>query len=254
MIMKKTNMIDLSICICTIRDPELFLKPTLDEIARADKKNYKYEILVYGPISTFIAHPENPTYIQEVFNHGNVYGYNFLGQLARGRNIAFLTDDMVVPKNLFDIVDFLDNNNEKFNIAGFQMHDGQDYSPFPNRLILQNLGWHNCINEILESVSSRYGYNYSRSPIPFIRFIACSKETLDIMLRGYLFHPAFRNGGGDQYLSIWAWYHGQKLWEKLPCKLYKRDECPSVLEYLERDGETLRDLVLRLALGYTTYV
>lgn len=247
-------MLDLTIAICTIRDPQHFLKPTLDEISRCNKGDYRYEILVYGPHQCFIEHPERPKYFQEIFNHGNIYGYNMLAAVANGRNIAFLTDDMIVPENLFDIIPFMDSCNEKFNIHGFQMHDGQDYSPFPDRLILRGMGWHEGCERIIDSVSARYGRAHAHSPIPLIRFIAATKVTIDIMMRGYLFHPAFRSGGGDQWLSIWAWYYGQKLWEKLPAKLYKREECPSVLSDREADGETLRDLVLRLSMGYNTYV
>lgn len=249
------NSLDLTIAICTIRPPEKFLKQTLDEIAACNKMGYNYEILVYGPESVFIEHTENPKYYREMYNHGNVYGYNMLSALASGRNVAYLTDDMIVPTNLFDIVEFLDSNTEKFNISGFQMSDGQDYSPFPNRLILDNLGFdQHSVNAIKESVKNRYGADYANSQIPLIRFIAASKETIDIMMRGYLFHPSFRNGGGDQYLSIWAWYYGQKLWEKLPVKLTPREDSPSVLDNLRSDGETLRDLVVRLSLGYTAYV
>lgn len=249
------NSLDLTIAICSIRPPEKFLKQTLDEISRCNKGKFSYEILVYGPESIFIEHFENPKYYKEVFPHGNIYGYNMLSSLASGRNIAYLTDDMIVPENLFDIIDFLDNNTEKFNIAGFQLPDGQDYSPFPDRLILENLGFdpYSC-NVIKESVKNRYGEHYANSKIPLIRFIAASKETIDIMMGGYLFHPAFKNGGGDQYLSIWAWYYGQKLWEKLPAKLVPREDSPSVLDNLKIDGETIRDLVIRLSLGYTKYV
>lgn len=240
-------MIDLTIAICTIRDPSNYLIPTLDEIQRTSKLGYSYEILVYGPQYIQVPHPTNPIYFTEYFKHGNIYGYNLLAHKARGRNIVFLTDDMIVPENLFEIVKFLDYNNDKFNIAGFRMHDGQDHSPFPNRLILPNLGF--CpisTARIIESVEKRYGYEYTHQPIPLIRFITASKETIDILLRGYLFHPSFKNGGGDQYLSIFAWYYGQRLLEKLPCTLYKRDDSPSVLDNLEIDGETLRDLVSQL--------
>lgn len=244
---------DVTIAICSIRNPTFYLKQTLDEIARSGIIDMDYEILVYGPTSVQIPHDLNPIYVTETFQHGNIYGYNLLASLAQGRQILFLTDDMSVPSNLEDAVHFMDQDSRTFEFYGFGMHDGQDYSPFPDRLILPNFGWHEGSTErILEVVKNRFGAEYSKQKVPLVRFLAASKR--QISQSGYLFHPAFRNGGGDQWMSIFCWSWGQPMFEDLPVKLEPRGHSPSVLSNLEIDGETLRDLVLRYSLGYYNYV
>lgn len=244
-------MVDLTIAISTARPPINFLLPTLNEIQSAvvDKT---FEVLVYGPSWTHISHPLQPQYFTETFQHGNIYGYNLLASHAKGRHVAFLTDDMIVPKNFFDIVDFMDESKIRYGFHGFGMHDGQDYSPFPDRLILPNFGWIPGSEAVVDRVMQKFGTEYASERIPLIRFIAARKSTLDEV--GYLFHPSFRNGGGDQWLSIWAWYNGQRLYEELPAKLEQRGVATSMLSNLQMDGETLRDLVYKLSIGYEKYV
>ena len=86
---------DLTIAISSNRDYDEYLKPTLDMIdSFPNPKNVSYEIILYGPKKLDVD-DRIDTFYEEKYRQGNIFGYNYLTWMSKGRNIAYLTDDMI---------------------------------------------------------------------------------------------------------------------------------------------------------------
>ena len=246
---------DLTIAISTHRDYETFLKPTLDMIVNfPNPKQHLYEIIVYGP-NRLDCDERIDHFFEEIYQHGNIYGYNYLTWQAKGRNIAYLTDDMVFDHNFFDVVDWLDSAQGQIKVSGFFAGGGQEHSPLGgNDALTERIRIKESSRDAIRNyVKEEYGEEYSLRRIPIARFLAATKKTIDEYMGGYLFHPALLQGGGDQYLGIWAWMNGSPTLEDIPIRMWDR-VVASVTEHRDRDAETVSHLIDRLALGFTSYV
>lgn len=251
---------DLTIAISSFRNYEEFLKPTIDEIkSYRNPKNIKYEILVYGPKHLNIDERIDGFY-EEKYRQGNLFGYNYLTWMSRGRNIAYLTDDMTFDNNFFDVVEYLDNLDKKIKVAGYRCTDIM-FNCFPYNLITHNVGFNsNSVQVLLDYVTNKYGFAYANQRIPCARFLAANKESINEYMCGYLFNPNLFQGGGDLYLSIWAWLHNEIIMESIPINIRSRSsskefmEKASVMDFRDKDAEIVANLVDRLALGYHNYV
>jgi hypothetical protein len=239
-------MVDLTIAICTNRDYENFLKPTIDMIYDfPNPKNISFEIIVYGPKHINLDNRINSFY-EEKYKQGNLFGYNYLTWMSNGRNIAYLTDDMYFDDNFFEVCNFLDSIDKKIKVAGFTCNDVM-FNPFPDKLITHNVGFNeDSVNVLLRS----FGYI---NQIPMARFLAANKESLKDYMNGYIFHPLLFKGAGDIYLSIWAYTQGDRIYENIPVGIYNRIKA-SITEFDDKDAEKVSNLVDRLSLGYLEYV
>ena len=251
---------DLTIAIASFRDYEEFLKPTIDEIKSfPNPNNIQYEILVYGPKFLDIDDRIDRFYVEK-YRQGNLYGYNYLTWMSKGRNISYLTDDMTFDANFFDVVDYLDNLDKKIKIAGYRCNDIM-FNCFPNNLITHNVGFNKASVELLiNHVKNKYGSAYAQQNIPCARFLAANKESIDKYMSGYIFNPNLFQGAGDLYLSIWSWLHNEIILESIPVHIRNRKnskeffEKASVTDYRDKDAEVVSNLVDRMSLGYHSYI
>jgi hypothetical protein len=243
---------DLTIAIVTNRDYHNFLKPTLDMIELfPNPRGVEYEILVFGPSELNIDDRIDGFY-EEKYRQGNLFGYNYLTWMSKGRNIAYLTDDMSFSDNFFEVCPFLDGLTKGIKIAGFDA-GGQMTSPFPFRRITRQVSWiEGTVKKIQDIARECHGRRYSTN-VPMSRFLAANKTSLNEHMQGYLFHPTLFQGGGDIYLSIWSWLQGEPVIEDIPVRIIPRQPA-SVTEYRDKDAETVSRLAERLSLGYKNYI
>jgi hypothetical protein len=251
---------DLTIAISSNRDYDEYLKPTLDMIdSFPNPNNVSYEIILYGPKKLDID-DRIDTFYEEKYRQGNVFGYNYLTWMSKGRNIAYLTDDMVFSSNFFDVVGYLDNLDKNIKIAGFKC-GGPMYNCFPTRLITESVGFKSdSVERLLNYVEDKYGSAYANQRIPCARFLAAQKESLKKYTNGYLFNPNLFQGGGDLYLSVWSWLHNDIVSESIPVSIKVRSndrqflEKSSVTEFRDKDAEMVSNLIDKLSLGYHDYI
>lgn len=251
---------DLTIAISSNRDYDEYLKPTLDMIdSFPNPKNVSYEIILYGPKKLDVD-DRIDTFYEEKYRQGNIFGYNYLTWMSKGRNIAYLTDDMIFSRNFFEVVHYLDNLDKNIKIAGFKCN-GPMYNCFPRKLITENVGFNpDSVDKLLNYVEDKYGPTYANQKIPCARFLAAQKESLKKYTNGYLFNPNLFQGGGDLYLSVWSWLHHDIVSESIPVSIRSRSndakflEKSSVTEFRDKDAEMVSRLVDKLSLGYHDYI
>lgn len=246
-------MIDLTIAIVTNRDYKKFLKPTIDMIkSYPNPYKVKYEIIVFGPAKLFVDRRIDRFY-EEIGDQGNLFGYNYLTWNAKGRNIAYLTDDMYFSDNFFEVSLFLDNlKSRRLKVAGFNCGPAE-INPFPYKKITENVSFTSVsISELLYFVKYHYGPSY-KTTIPMPRFLAAQKQSIMQYMQGYLFHPSLFHSAGDIYLSIWAWIHNQTIYEDIPVRISPR-VVESYTQHRENDAKTVTYLINKLALGNYFYI
>jgi len=238
-----TEKVDISFILPTLEEltPESNLQKVINSIY-AQPTNYTYEICIYSSTPTV---GKNIRWIKEEKRAlGPMYGINHICQNeSDGEYVSIIVDDSTFVSPFDHVINKLKSNqfaDRKFKVCGLSTEIGgvcplpQDGGRMGSILNMSNSGFPPCIT---------------------MRFPVVHRDTLNNLLNGYLFHPAFHSKAGDIWLGAYLGLNNEPGLECIESRLksvpcgYKRN-----LNWEIADCNTAYALIQNWHLGYKDYV
>ena len=185
---------DISILLATTR-PNL-ANGVIDSINRvSNPNNYSYEILVVGPHEVNGHHVR---WVKEDVPLGPIQAFNYGYTQSVGDFIIIMSDGILAPHNMFDIVEEIKNHpNPTLNICA--LGEGGGY------------GCKTC----------------AKQPIGYImRWPCISRQTIDKYLQGYIYAPGYYYHVADNWLGEWCALMGEEVHECENVKITEQQSHP----------------------------
>jgi len=223
-----------------------YLLPTLNRINLTPVLNsikqhtpVDHEVLIYGPNSckTIIEKYDTCRYWEDTELNGQVKGYNFLAAQAKGEYLVHMMDDHILLNSINHSIELLESDvfkNRKFKICTMQ-------SGLPCSMPPINTRMGSCLNLPLDLGSHI-----------LLRFPVVHRETWEVYLNRYLYHPEFFSHAVDNYLGYFVAFFGEPGIES--ATVLQQVELASNPKYIVVDCNTCLALMMNLQNGSTKYV
>ena len=131
---------------------------------------------------------------------GSPYAFNKAYQHSHGDYVSIIIDDVLLPSNFLDILDFMKSDfmsHKKFKVSNILWDGGPGLPTFGHDDVPDGDEKGNWPIGNWTSVAIEKG-PYSVIPLPFFE-----KKTVENLLSGYVFHPSFRNHFIDHWLGFY---------------------------------------------------
>ena len=131
---------------------------------------------------------------------GSPYAFNKAYQHSSGKYIAIIIDDVILPQNLLDILDFMESDfmsKKKFKVSNILWDGGPGLPTFGHDEVPDGSPKGDWPVDKFTSVDVKK-CPYSVIPLPVL-----SRDTIETYLSGHIFHPSFKNHFIDHWLGFY---------------------------------------------------
>jgi len=188
----------ISYLIATTRHPNE-IKECLDGILNLPRHNC--EIIICSPQvshSYYIVNNISVTHLQDIQNSGSVFAFNYAFSFSIGDYIAIIIEDMQLPSNFLNILDWMESDfmkKKKFKIVNLSWDGGPGLYTYGHDDVEDGTSlWSIDAVDIRKDLKP-----YSLIPLPFF-----ARETIINKLDNHIFNPIFKHHYPDHWLGLFA--------------------------------------------------
>jgi len=214
--------------------------------------NHDKEIIICGPEEVL----EDDNRFRWVLDDkctGSPYAFNKAYWASQGDYIATVVDDIILPSNFLDMLDFMNSDfmrQKKFKMSNTMWDGGPG---------LFNYGHDDVVDgENMWTIDKCHPVNINKCPYNVIPLPFFKRDTIKTYLSNHLFHPSFKNHFIDHWLGFYVSKNETYAPQKWRCPSIRysmsQNKKPTITTDDNHDSHILRCLTDTFIRNETSYV